>query len=214
MAEATPSAAASAREGAVEGPAADPTVGTLLPARSTARNVALAAAAVLVLVGAWWSPALLRPTIAPWNGGVWGVTPVDRSIVATSTVWRTESPGITVVRVRDVPGARVAGAWLTNGPEGPGGPGPTEKVGEYVASLGAEPLPAGLAGNSGRQLIVAWEITDCTLLREDVGPTLELRSAVGAPGTVQLDPMLGPAYDLTLLEEQGICPEGTDPTPY
>jgi len=87
-------------------------------------------------------------------------------------------------------------------------------VGEYVASLGAEPLPAGVAGGTGAVLVVAWEVTDCTLLREDVGPTLELRSAVGAPGTVQLEPMLGPAYDLTLLEEQGICPKGTDPTPY
>lgn len=214
MAEATPSAQGSTRGGTVEGPAPDPTVGTLLPARSTGRNAALAAAAVLALVGAWWSPQLLRPTIAPWSGGTWGVAPADGTVVATSEVWRTESPGITLVRVRDMPGARVLGAWLTAGLDEAGGPGPTEKVGEFIANLGAEPLPGGLAGGTGATLVVAWEITDCTLLREDVGPTLELRSAVGAPGTVQLDPMLGPAYDLTLLEEQGICPEGTDPTPY
>lgn len=214
MAEATPSAGGSARGRTAVGPAPDPTVWTLLPARSTGRNVALAAAAVAVLVGAWWSPAVLRPAIAPWSGGTWGVAPVDGAVVATSTVWREESPGITVVRVRDMPGARVAGAWMTDGPDGLPGPGPTDEVGEYVAAIGAAPLPVGLAGDSGGQLVISWEITDCSLLTEDVGPELELRSVLGMPGTVQLDPMLGPAYDLSLLEDQGVCPEGTDPTPW
>lgn len=208
-----PSGHGSARGGAVTRPAPDPTVETLLPASSTGRNVALAVAAVVVLVGAWWSPTLLRPELAEWSGGTWGVTPVDRAVVATGEVRRTAWPGVTLVRVRDTPGAHVTGAWLTDGPDELRAPSPTETADQLVARLQAGPLPAGLADDSGRLLVIAWEITDCTLLAEDVAPELELRGALGTTAPARLDPMFGPAYDLSLLEEQGICPGGTDPSP-
>lgn len=195
---------------------ADPTVESLLPERSTGRNVALAAAGVLLLVAAWWSPAVLRPTVESVASGSWGVEGTDRGVLATGQVVLHDGPAAMVTAVSDVPGARVVGAWLaewdaTTAPRA--ATGTAREVAESLAGPDAA-LPALLGSGDDAALVVLWEVTDCAALVEGVEPEASVRGALGTTTTVALDALLGPAFDLTLLEDAGVCPEGTDPTPY
>lgn len=57
-----------------------------------------------------------------------------------------------------------------------------------------------------------WEITDCALLDEGAQPEVELRSVLGTTTHEQLDSaLIGPAADLAMLVEYGICPAGSVP---
>lgn len=154
----------------------------LAPRRSPLRNLALAALGVLVLVGAWFSPAALRPALTGSSGGGWSVELLESSTVLTVSQLHPEAwPFATIDGVEAIPGATPTGAWVYREDENLGGgdPGETAPHQFLEASFpeltfppeGNLPVRVSSAGDtSGGQLVIAiaWRIDDCTAFGETV----------------------------------------------
>jgi len=199
-----------------EAPDSDPTLAALVPRRSVGRNLLLAAVALVVLVGAWASPPLLRtsitggPTEASW-------APVGPNQVVTETSLSPQGwPSVEVRSVDGVAGARLLGAWVLTGDAmtsrnyvAPAdfGTGLDYLRSSYPhADLGTTQLPRRLTPGQPSSLVTLWEIVDCAQLVEGEQPSVSLRSALGASTSERLTEWAGPAAHLPTLVDAGTCP--------
>ncbi|WP_344554315.1 hypothetical protein [Pseudokineococcus marinus] len=194
----------------------------LLPPRRRGAGATVAVVAVAVLLAAWASPQLLRPSV--WDGTGAGVvaTFTDApSRVLTTTLTDTESwTPFTVVDVEDVPGARVVDAWLLTGADAEvAGRGVAEApttlddhLGRVLPASGAGHLPQRLASGGPVALLVLWDVEDCGALVEGTEPVAELRNVVGARTTDTLADFSAPDVALVGAPEGEAtalaCPRG------
>lgn len=172
-------------------PVPDPTLLTLIPRPSRRRNAVLAVAAVVVLVGLWFSPDLLRPSVRGSAGG--GSTgPVSAHEVRSAIDLDPHGwPWFTIESVADLPGATVEDAWVT------------PRDAQPAAS---DLLPQRAHAGTTTQLVILWKIVDCGRLVEKAVPTVTLRTAAGTSTVEPLSVIAGPAFDYATLVATGVCP--------
>jgi hypothetical protein len=200
-----------------DNPASDPTLSSLVPQRSLARDAALLALALLGLIGLWGSHGLVRPTVvSDSGGGSWSPLP-PHAQVATVILLDPSGWSRNLESVTDVPGARIAGAWLfaTDETDFDDTLDPADYA-DGVAYLEAafpsrdfgerSRLPQRVPRNGPSQLLVLWNITDCAAL--DAGPTpqAEIRTWLGTTTRQHLDDFHRPGWDVATLAEASICP--------
>lgn len=197
---------------------ADATLLTLVPQPSRFRNVLLGVAGAVILLAAVASPPMLRPSVARLgsSGQVTALGPHPQVVVIVSLtpeVW----PYATLSGVDDVPGAHVAGAWLL--------PGVTDlvtfpalKPADYPTGLdylkaqlpnenldGAS-LPQRLHQDGHATLIILWDITDCSHLKETDRVKIEIRSILGTTTQASLPEFACPGWLINSLVSTGTCP--------
>jgi hypothetical protein len=198
--------------------ASDPTLSTLIPRRSTRRNLLLACAATVLLVGAWTSPQVLRPSVISHSTSG-SSTPLARRHQVLTTVELTPDgwPSVGAQSVGDLPGARVAGAWVLAGraAQSQVAADPADYITgpDYLrasfphADLGAASrLPQRLYRGESAQLVILWEITDCGRLIRGQRPQIELTSVLGTSTREQLPDYVGPESALNTPTDNGACP--------
>ena len=198
-------------------PEPDPTLATLIPQRSIRRNLILAAAATLLLVGVWTSPHLLRPSVISNSYGGTAIS-LARGHQALATVELTPDawPSVGVQSVGDLPGAKVAGAWVLPGPlaqpQAAADPANFTTGLDYLrasfphANFGtASQLPQRLDRGEPAQLVILWDITDCARLVPGQEPQIELTSILGTKTYERLPDAFGPESALNTQNEKGAC---------
>ena len=192
----------------------DPTLESLVPRRSTARNLVLLAVGALVLVGLWVAPIVVTPVVTPAASGG-GNFPVPGGVVASTDLQPRSLAPVTVVAVAPAPGARVADAWVVRDPIG----APTGLDLEAVPAEAAIPglaagqapdgrydrLPARVENGEHVTLVIHWEVDDCADLHEGYEPTLVVRPSVGPRYDVTLPAIAGPEFDALTLEDSVTC---------
>lgn len=200
-------------------PEPDPTLSTLIPQRSVTRNLVLASAALLVLVGVWTAPQVLRPSVVPY-GGTAGTSTVLARQHQVLTVMRLAPEGWPYVGVQSVgnlPGARVAGAWVfadavvesqvANQPDlyptGLDYLHASFPRGDFGA---ASRLPHSLDQGKPAQIFILWDITDCSLLTESQQPQIELTSILWIRTREQLPDWAAPSFAIDPPTEADLCP--------
>lgn len=181
---------------------ADGTLAGLLPPQRQHAGAAVAVLVSLVVLVAWFSPQLLRPSV--WNGSGGGILTTfttSGSEVLTTTLTNTESwTPFTVVEVEDVPGARVVDAWLVTGvgvrAAARGITGTPATAEDYLASVLSDPagahLPQRVRTGGAAALLVLWAVDDYTALEQDIEPVIVLRNVVGARTTDTLPSFTAP----------------------
>ena len=199
-------------------PASDPTLTTLLPKRSIRRNLILGSAATLLLVGVWTSPQLLRPSVISNSyGGNSSALARQHQVLVMVQLNPETWPSVGVQSIADVPGARVAGAWVLPGPLGQ-----PQAVADPVnfttgldylrasfpqASFGAASrLPQRLDRGQSAHLVILWDITDCARLIPGQQPQIELTSILRTTTYEPLPDVFGPEFALSTQNEKGACP--------
>jgi hypothetical protein len=195
----------------------DPTLATLVPQRSVRRNLLLSVAALLVLVGAWLSPHLLRSAVFAGSNGGESNAIAPRQVVSVTQLAPDGWPFVTVQSVDDVPGATVTGAWLL--PEASRETDRPIDSSQYSSGLdylraafphadlgSASRLPQRLGLGETADLVVLSEITNCSLLNTGQGPVVKLRRALGTTTSEQGPEWAGPGSHLETLREIGACP--------
>jgi hypothetical protein len=190
---------------------ADPTLAALVPRRSPLRNTVLTGIAVLVLVAAWTSPAVIRPAIDPSYGGGLGV--VGDQVITWRSVEVRSWFGATLEHVEDVPGARVLDAWLVDGDEWIG-PDPRttatdhDDASSYVRAvvgsdrLADRTLPRRTDVDTEQFLVIVWDV-DCGALADPTDTVPVHLSTV--PGFDRVDHMAIFGLETELLDEEGAC---------
>lgn len=197
----------------------DPSLEALVPRRSRFRNLALGAAGVAVLVGAFMSPAMLRPSVVSESdvSGSWSALAPHPWILAVVELQADAWPKVDVQSVADLPGARVAGAWvLADGLAtfddqlDPGAFASGEDFLEAALAPGSLPvadaLPRSLDLGETASLVILWEITDCSQLGAGVEAQVELKTVLGTTNHQGLGSLSAPGFDVQTLTESGICP--------
>jgi hypothetical protein len=177
--------------------AASDELAALVPRPSRRSGVAVALVAAFALALAWFAPMVLRVEFSiPEDSdhgvlvGHWGVggTPF---LFEMGFVYVDTWPGVTIEQVKDISGARVAGAWLLGDTAAEEAalaldqyvdwdeddnenrtygmpaviPQNVDALLADVEALGVsfdEPLPQRLERGEYSQLLVLWEITDCS----------------------------------------------------
>jgi hypothetical protein len=199
-------------------PESDPTLSSLVPRRSTRRNLLLASAVLLLFVGGWTSPHMLRPSVN--SGRTFGSnTALARHHQVLTTVELTPDgwPNVGLQSMGDLPGARVAGAWAFPGALIPSQVG-TDPA-DFTTGLDylrasfphnnfgqASRLPQHLDPGESAQLYILWDITDCSLLTQDPQPQIELTSILGTRTHEQLPTWVGPISALSTQPGNSACP--------
>lgn len=174
----------------------DPTLEALVPRGSARRNAALVAAYLVLLVGLWYLPPLLRPGLDTSPGGSWREFADERRVVLLAGVTPHGWGGVEVRSVGDVPGAHVVGAWLVDGELSGGYHGRTDTPGQLPPGTSALDYATGLPGvgddtrlpravpaGADGTLVVLWQIDDCAALN---GRSPQIESAARW-GAVRLD---------------------------
>lgn len=198
----------------------DPTLATLVPARSRVRVLVLALVAAVLLAVAWFSPHLVRPGLT--SDGGWGMTyPSSHQVLTGHQAVVRGWPSVTLHEVRSgTEGARVLDAWLVRGHDDVG-PDPTVEHPDGLGALRASDLgddldelrlPASAPDGTEVQLLVLWEVTDCAALPDadvvhdpaDQATQVTASTALGPRRTAGLG---GPdLLDRTWIEDTGACP--------
>lgn len=180
----------------------DPELARLVPHQSPRATTALTAVAALVLLAAWFSPVLRPSVVGSSSEGVGVGVSSSRQVLTRMALSPQGWPSFTVESVSDVPGARVLGAWLAPH-EGENVPGftVTEDVSAALVELEDARLPQRIRPSASVQLVIAWQITDCTALDDGGDLTVMLRSAFGQQRTEQLPDWMAPA----LFDSHGAC---------
>ncbi|GAA1434459.1 hypothetical protein GCM10009616_28960 [Microlunatus lacustris] len=187
-------------------PRADDTLEALLPPRRRRAGATVAVLAVFVLLVAWFSPQLLRPSIWSGNGGgalTTFTTPGPQVLTTTLTDTESWTP-FTLVEIEDVPGARVIDAWLVTGADARaaerGVAGTPATVEDYLARVlrapGDAQLPQRLTSDGPAALLVLWAIESCAALEQGAEPVAVLHNVVGATTTDTLPSFTAPDRDL------------------
>lgn len=196
----------------------DPTLATLIPRRSTRRNLLLAVAAAALLVGAWASPNVLRPSITG-NATAMESMPFAPAHQVLVTVELTPQgwPNVGVQSVGDLGGAKVAGAWVLHGATAmPADVDPAKFANglDYLRAAWPQTrfettgnLPQTVEPGKPAQLVILWQITDCSGLVEGQSAQVELKSAWRTNTRQLLSDMAAPGYEVNTLTESGTCPK-------
>jgi len=196
----------------------DPTLSSLVPQRSRGRGVVLLALAAITVIGVWGSYGVLRPSIVMSNSTGAGAMalPTHDQVITMATFDRSGWPR-SLQSVTDVPGARVAGAWLF--PNDAIDPDPTLDPAAYADGLAyleaayhardfgeSSRLPQRLPRNGTSELVVLWSITDCATLDTGPAPQAELRTWLGTTTLQSLDEFLSPGFIVAMQAGADICP--------
>jgi len=198
-------------------PESDPTLATLIPQRSIRRNAILASAATLLLVGVWISPQLLRPSVLSNSyGGDATSLAREHQVLATVQLTAAGWTSVGVQSVGDLPGARVAGAWVI--PDTLAQPQIVADPAKFTTGLDflrasfphvnfgtASRLPHRLDRGESAQLVILWDITDCARLIPGQEPQIELTSILGTTTYERLPDAFGPESALNTQDEKGHC---------
>ncbi len=197
----------------------DPTLVALVPRRSPARNALLVAIGAVVLLTAALSPRVLQPSIDTDGTYTWSALAGHGQTLETIEFTARGWPALDVRSIGEVPGARSVDAWVLTGTSARGGHAgdPTDHPSglDFVrasfphADLAATRLPQRLEDGATATLVVLWGLDDCAGLVEGRAPVLTLASVAGTAVDHQLSDFTGPAFDLRLLHELGICPPGS-----
>lgn len=201
-------------------PESDPTLPTLIPQPSNRRNLLFASAALLLLVGVWTSPQVLRPSVvSDISGGGTTALAIQHQVVTMVQLTPDGWPRVELQSVGDLPGARVAGAWVISGSvaqsEVMADPSDYPTGLAYLSASyprsdfgAATRLPHRLDPGESAQLLILWDIADCTLLTEGRRPSVELGSILGSSTNEQLPDWASPWFALDADADTGnrICP--------
>ena len=200
------------------GQVTDPTLASLVPRRSSRRNLALLLAAVLTLVAVGWYGSTGRPTLSSDAGSATAVSGRQVLLVLSSTAGGLPAP--TLESITAPLWTNVVGAWVldTDDPlallgTAPSGPDATRDA--LVAGARADrALPQALPADREFVLVVLVDVVDCSAFPADgVIPSRDqwaaahLRSAVSGTTTALL-PRLDWMLDRQALTSEGICPVG------
>jgi hypothetical protein len=199
-------------------PESDPTLSSLVPRRSTRRNVLLAAAVLLLIVGTWTSPHMLRPSVLSHSAGSISLArwhQVLTRVPLTADGW----PNIVLKSMSDLPGARVAGAWVFPDTlvqsQASTDPADYTTGTDYLrasfprADFGkASRLPQSLDQGESAQLFILWEITDCSrlILGRQGKSEIELTSILGTTTHEQLPSLVAETVLFGTPPGSGACP--------
>ena len=197
-------------------PESDPTLSTLIPHPSPRRAMILGLVGVFILLAAWASPFLLRPSaVNNASGGTWVALAPHHQVATVISLDPQGWPDVRLESVADVPGAEVTGAWVFTDDEYGLGEGldPADSPSGFEFLRTALPfrdfdagrVPQRLARGIEAQLVTLWTITDCSLL-DGRPPQIELRSLVGTYTHEDLIDFASPGFDVLTLMETGICP--------
>lgn len=199
-------------------PTSDPSLAALTPLPTRGRSLLLVVVATALLVGAWFSPDLLRPgpDVMAGSSGTVATIPQDEAVLRITDFSAVAPIGGTVTGVEDVAGAKVVGAWLFQPPVAmPMLAMETvaqQSVDEVLADAYApgvlddaalpQPITSGAA-----QVVVLWKITDCDALDEWAKPSMTVTNALGMSVERPFPDFNGPAWNLgTGSLAEGICP--------
>ena len=198
-------------------PESDPTLATLIPQRSIRKNLILTSVATLLLVGVWTSPQMLRPSvISDGYGGSSTSLARQHQVLATAQISADGWPNVGVHSVGDLPGAKVAGAWVLRGPlvqpQVVADPANFTTGLDYLrasfphANFGtASQLPRRLDRGESAQLVILWDITDCARLIPGQEPQIELTSILGTKTYERLPDVFGPEFALNTQNDETAC---------
>ena len=200
----------------------DPAIDMLVPRRSRLRNTALLVVAVALIVAVWWSPRVLRPSLAGEDGsaGTWSAVHGHDQVLVVARVVADGWNGVDVRRVVPVPGAGVAGAWVLDKSEFDVDVTETGEPSSFPSgiafatarhpSIGADTaLPQHIPDGTTAALAILWDIDDCTVLpRLDQidGVDVELRTVIGISVSTTIDAFASPGHFYDTLAELGMCP--------
>lgn len=197
----------------------DPTLVALVPRRSPARNALLVAMGAVVLLTAALSPRVLQPSTDTDGTYTWSALTGHGQTLGTIEFTARGWPALDVRSIGEVPGARLVDAWVLTGESARGANAgdPTDHPSglDFVrasfphADLAATRLPQRLEDGATATLVILWDLDDCARLVEGRAPVLTLASVAATTATHELPEPAGPAFDLRLLHEVGICPTGT-----
>lgn len=199
--------------------AGDPSLAALTPLPTRARSLLLMAVATALLVGAWFSPDLLRPGLDTTSGlgGTTVAIPADGNLLTVFDLPAVAPVGGEVVSIGDVDGATVVGAWLLQPPPAelpsllwndPDRPSSDEVLAQAYAPgvLDAAALPQPITSGPV-QLAVLWKITDCAALDDRAEIPVTVRNVLGMRFEQGLPAMIGPAFAKDGLEPpDDLCP--------
>ncbi|TGJ96323.1 hypothetical protein DLJ96_11380 [Actinotalea fermentans ATCC 43279 = JCM 9966 = DSM 3133] len=196
----------------------DPSLTALTPRPTRGRSLLLVVIAIVLLVGAWFSPDVLRPgpDVGAGSAGAWAAIPQDEVVLRTVDISMIAPIGGTVVGIGDVPGATVVDAWLFQPPvETPALDSQTlaqQTVDDVLADayapgvLDGAALPQRIASGPV-QVVVLWKITDCGALDEWARPSMTVTNVLGMSFERPFPDFTGPALSQGVGSlAEGICP--------
>ena len=200
-------------------PELDPTLATLIPQPSIKRNLLLASTALLVLLGLWASLLVLRPSVVrdEFTNGTSTVLARQHQVLTVLGLAPEGWPYVGVQSVGDLPGAKVAGAWVFADamvesqvanqpylyPTGLDYLRASFPRGDFGA---ANRLPQRLDPGKPAQIFILWDITDCSLLTESQQPQIELTSILWIKTREQLPDWAAPSFAIDSPGEADLCP--------
>jgi hypothetical protein len=178
--------------------------------RSVEKAVLWIGAALILLLVGFVSFTVLRPQVTEGDGGgSWGIVAETGQVITQVSIeagWASWG-GFELVAVDDVPGAAVAGAWLLTASERDRLPADPLSEAFLDLDLDEAALPRRLGHQERADLIVLWDITDCSALVERRRPEVVLHNLVGFSVRRRLaQEVAAPSFDLTVLADAGICP--------
>ena len=181
----------------------DPTLESLVPQRSTARNVALVAAGALVLLGLWFAPLVVTPDVVPADTGG-GNAPVRGGVLATAELEPRSVGPVTLVEVAPAPGARVVNAWVVRDPGATTGHLDDATIADDAGAVAPgsryDPLPAQVDDGEHATLLIHWAVDDCADLAEGYRPTLVASAFLGLRYDVELHEIAGGESDAFVVD--------------
>jgi hypothetical protein len=200
-------------------PDVDPTLSALIPQPSIRRNLFLAAGALLLLAGVWASAPVLRPSVVgQTSAGTSTVLAGGDQVLTMVELTPDGWPNVGVQSVKDLPGAKVAAAWVLPGafadPLASIDPAAYTTGLDYLRASfphrsfdATSQLPHRLARGEPAQLFILWDITACSALIEGQRPQIELTSIFRTNTHELLPDFAGPWFALDAGSETGACPK-------
>lgn len=199
----------------------------LVPRASRGRNLLLSVLAVLVLLGAALSPAVVRPSLKALSGGGLGVD-LSSGILRVGPLDPQVWPSATLLEIEPVPGMTPTRAWVFRAEdvfvdrdwdtEVPSSLPAHEYLEALYPGMVFEPegnLPARVTRGEGELILAAlWTIDDCTQLGDGdqdgasrfsrtesepelFEPTAVVRSAIGTVSRAPLGDIVSPTSFLS-----------------
>jgi len=201
--------------------APDPSMTQLAPRPSRTRDRLLLVAGAVALVAAVFSPNVLRPSVNEPNGsssGIWSALPSHQEVMTITSITAQTWPRVDVRSIDNVPGARLAGAWLVDDSaladfddalDESSYQSGVAYIEAAMPSFDAESdsLPQSLGHDDHAFLIVLWDIESCDAF--DVVPTVparvDTRTIVRTSNTEDLPDIAAPGFDVDALRQTGTC---------
>ena len=163
---------------------------SLTPRSSALRLTVTALLAVLALVGAWFSPPVLRPSLDSLGSGSASSLELEHlsQLLTTSTITPRAWPTATLTAVEPVSGADVAAVWLLPTPTEDADVLPTKPYDPLAVLRAYYPdadvptggnLPQRFASGDQLDLVILWDVHSCDDLEMEAQPQATVRSALG-----------------------------------